>query len=198
MDVNDDEIASRLRDLGEQAVEPSTAAAHLSAMASVEPKRSRRFGRLAVAGAALAGFALGGTGLAAAGAMPKPVEDAVNKVMEVTGFRNRGECVSQAARSGDQAAKDACPKGGRGAHGERSDKANREQRKDDGDPCTGPPAWAGRGRPTPEEKKTHASARAACPDDDAEDATADQTEETTTTTTTTTTTPTTSIPDETP
>ena len=177
--MNDDEVTGRLHELGEVPVEPSTASSHLTAMASVEPTQSRRFGRLAVAGAALAGFILGGSGLAVAGAMPKPVEDAVNKVLETTGFRNRGECVSQAARAGDQAAKDACPKGGKA-------KANLEERKNDGDPCKGPPIWAGRGRPAAEEKAAHLSARAACPND-AADATADAAEEDAESTTTTTT-----------
>lgn len=188
--MNDDEVTARLKELGELPVESSTASSHLTAMASVEPKQSRRFGRVAVASAALAGFLLGGSGLAVAGAMPKPVEDAVNKVLETTGFRNRGECVSQAARAGDKAAKDACPKGG---NGQGRGKANLEERKNDGDPCKGPPIWAGRGRPTAEEKAAHLSARAACPDDSSADATADAAEDDaeSTTTTTTTTAPTT-------
>ena len=175
-----EQLTDRLRDLGRQPIDPATAASQLTAMASVPRARQRRFGRLAVAGAALAAFVLGGSGLAVAGAVPTPVEDAVNQVMEATGFRNRGECVSQAARSGDEAAKAACPKG-KESKGDRgrsgAAKARLEEKKNDGDPCTGPPVWAGRGRPTAAEKEARRAEKAGCPEVDPDDAAEQDAEE---------------------
>ena len=134
-----------------------------------------RAARFAV-GVAVAAIVVGGGGLAVAGGGSGPERDDVARAQAGEGFRNRGECVSQAARAGDEAAKRACPKGGRHAYGTagkpakaRPPKARLEEKKDDGDPCTGPPVWAGRGRPTQEEKAAHRAARAACPDDDEPD-----------------------------
>ena len=143
----DDDLTSRLRDLGRQPVPPATSAAHLTAMSALGPgatRSPRRFGRLAVGLAAITGFLVGGSGLAMAGALPGPVQEGAAEVLAQVGVdapdghRNRGACVSAAARAHggvDEAtpgadpadeertpeeqaafeqAKDACPKGGRG------------------------------------------------------------------------------------
>lgn len=185
-----DDLARRLSGLGDQPVPEDVRARHLHAMRqAVDVSRStpplrRPFGRAVVAAAALAGFLVGSTGFAMAGALPGPVQGVAHDVLsvvqvDVPDWRNRGECVSAAARVGDEAAKAACPKGGPpdgtagrdrtagpdGASGTKGkpakpakpDEADGPNRDDD--PCTGKPPWAG--RRTAEEK---AAAKATCPD----------------------------------
>jgi hypothetical protein len=70
---DDDILLRRLHALGTQPVDPATAATHLTAMATVAPRRAARrsFGhKLRIGAAFAAGLVLGGTGLAAAGALP--------------------------------------------------------------------------------------------------------------------------------
>ena len=182
-----DDLARRLSGLGDQPVPEDVRARHLHAMrqaadASAATTSARRpFGRAAVAAAALVGFLVGSTGFAMAGALPGPVQGVAHDVLsavqvDVPDWRNRGECVSAAARAGDEAGKAACPKGGPpdgtpgrdgtpgpdGAPGQQGkpakpDKAPGPNRDDD--PCTGKPPWAG--RKTAEEKE---AAKATCPD----------------------------------
>ena len=104
----DDDLTSRLRDLGRQPVPPATSAAHLTAMGVLPagPTRSpRRFGRVAVGLAAVTGFLVGGSGLAMAGALPGPVQQGAADVLAQVGVdapdghRNRGACVSAIARA---------------------------------------------------------------------------------------------------
>ncbi len=187
--MDHDDPTRRLADLGRRPVPDELRAEHLHAMrvaarAGVPATPAPRgFGRLAVAAAALVGFLVGSTGFAMAGALPGPVQGVAHDVLsvvqvDVPDWRNRGECVSTAARAGDDAAKVACPKGGRpeGTPGAGRDGAPGQQGKApkagapagpnrDDDPCTGKPPWAGPG--TPEEK---AAARATCPDRAADDA----------------------------
>lgn len=139
----EDDLTRRLRALGTEAVPPGTSAAHLTAMASVAaPQERRRFGRLAVGLAALTGFAVGGSGLAMAGALPGPAQEAAAGVLAAVGVEAPrpasnayGQCVSAAARAhGDdepavgtaageegnsafRAAKSACGEPGRGRGG---------------------------------------------------------------------------------
>lgn len=187
-----DDLARRLSSLGERPVPEDVRDQHLHAMlraadASRPTASARRpFGRAAVAAAALVGFLVGSTGFAMAGALPGPVQGVAHDVLsvvqvDVPDWRNRGECVSSAARAGDEAAKAACPKGGppegtrgrggapgpEGAPGQQGKPAKAEKAatpSSDDDPCTGKPPWAG--RKTAEEK---AAARATCPDRAADD-----------------------------
>ena len=74
------ELADRLRALGTQPVDPPLASAHLTAIAAVRPAGRLRH-RLAVAGALFAGTLIGSTGLAAAGALPRTVQDAASSAL---------------------------------------------------------------------------------------------------------------------
>jgi hypothetical protein len=71
---DDATLITRLRALGSHPVDPATAATHLTAMASSSTPQGRArpsFGtKLRVGAAFAAGLVLGGTGLAAAGALP--------------------------------------------------------------------------------------------------------------------------------
>lgn len=173
--MDENEITQRLRDAGEHQVPSDVRASHLTRMDAARPaaRRPSRFGRMAVAAAAFAGFAVGSTGFAMAGALPAPAQRVAHDVLATVNVNvehpeNRGKCVSEAARADPAAkreAKEACPKGGKGKG--RPDHAGEggppEALMDDGDPCKGPPPWAGRGRPTAQEKADHKSARAGCP-----------------------------------
>jgi len=189
-----DDLARRLGALGSAPVPEDVRAGHLHAMRGASPAGDgrRRFGRLAVAAAALAGFAVGSTGFAMAGALPAPAQGVAHDVLSVVQVdvpdrpANHGSCVSAAAKLDDpaakQAAKEACrtsnpPGRPEGVGGGRPDgagggapatppgqvgKAPKGANADD-DPCTGKPPWAGRkGGPNADE----AAARAACPPDD--------------------------------
>lgn len=73
------ELEARLRSYGGHAVAPATQSQHLTTMASVAAAPARRSSvahKLRVAGALVAGFFLGSTGLAFAGALPDPAQDA--------------------------------------------------------------------------------------------------------------------------
>lgn len=186
MDHHD--LTDRLRDLGEHPVPGHVRDQHLHRMRATSPSvPQRRFGRLAVAAAAVVGFVAGSTGLAVAGALPDPAQDVAHDVLATISVDvpegTRGACVSAAAKdetldpAQKKAAKDACPKGGRPADAGPPDGAGRSGQapghgpkvdKHAEDPCRGRPPWAG-GRLTPEERAQrqadHAAARAAagCP-----------------------------------
>lgn len=181
-----EDLTRRLSDLGTQPVPEAARAEHLHAMRTAEAvdaaPAGRRFGRLAVAAAAIIGFAVGSTGFAMAGALPDPAQGVAHDVLSVVQVDvpdrpdNRGACISAAAKNPDpaakQAAKDACPKGGPpagvpgGPPGEpgssRGPGANRGVGNNDGDPCTGRPAWAGKMTPA-EKEAAKAEAAAQCP-----------------------------------
>lgn len=192
------DLTDRLRALGEPPLPDDLARRHVAAFAAAtagtdlggRSPRPKRFGRLAVAGAAMVGFVAGSTGLAAAGALPGPAQGVAHDVLNVVGVDvpdSRGRCISQAARThGDddaakQAAKDACPQGGKpaGVGGGKPDGVGGgkpegvgggppQELLEDGDPCKGPPPWAGRGQPTDEERAAHQAGRAGCPSAEAE------------------------------
>ncbi len=205
-----DPITDRLRDVGSARIPVATRGTQLRAMhaaystAGVPARRTeKRFGRLAVAMAAIVGFVAGTTGLAMAGALPGPAQGAAVDVLSVVGIDapaakepKRGPCVSEAAKLADpvakQAAKDACPKGpfgnGRtgapgqdGAPGQNKDKPNGKPEANGrsaeapgqvdkaADPCRGRPPWAGKNDLTDEEVAAAKAARAACPDDEADE-----------------------------
>jgi hypothetical protein len=176
-----DDLVRRLHSLGEQPVDPALASQHLTAMAVHRPlPERRRFGRLAVAGAAMAGFLFGGLGLGWANALPGPVQGVANEVLERVGptgpwKENHGKCVKTAAQGeyADQAARKAavkaaakdCPKGnvnGAGTEGEGQGKPDKVKAHGD-DPCKGGPDWAGTGvEPTQAQRDAFEAARAAC------------------------------------
>src|SRR5205085_545283 len=85
--VMDDDatVLSRLRDLGAQPVDPAIAAVHLSAMASSStPHRRARpsfASNVRVGAAFAAGLVLGGTGLAAAGALPDSAQQVAHSAL---------------------------------------------------------------------------------------------------------------------
>jgi hypothetical protein len=144
-------------------------------MAALRRRPQKRFGRAAVAGAALAGFLLGGLGLGYADALPGPAQGVAENMLEFVGiegeWKNRGHCISTQAQApanvtdeaAKAAAKEQCPKGkpeGAGQQGKVKAHAN--------DPCRGAPPWAGRGGgPTAAEQAAHDQARAACGPDTA-------------------------------
>jgi hypothetical protein len=169
MDHN--EITHRLRDAGDQAVPDEVRIRHLSQMHAAAPvvERPKGFGRLAVAAAALVGFALGSTGFAMAGALPDPAQQVAHDVLAVVKVNvdepraNRGQCISAIAKDPDRRpdekrmAKDACPKGRPDHAGTENGKAKGRPdhagapggpngRPHAGDPCKGPPPWAGKGK----------------------------------------------------
>lgn len=189
--MDEDEITQRLRDAGDQPVPGEVRTSHLSQMHAATPvaEKQKRFGRLAVAAAAFVGFAVGSTGFAMAGALPDPAQQVAHDVLavvqvDVENPRNRGQCISAAARANPDdehakaEAKAACPKGkpdhagppdgvgkGRPDHAGVPGGPNGIPHADD--PCKGPPPWAGKGgKATPEEKQAFTEQRAACPPDD--------------------------------
>ena len=73
---HDDHIVGRLRAIGDEPVDPVVTSHHLTAMAALgaAPRKQKRFGRVAVAGAAITGFMFGGLGLGWANALPGPAQ----------------------------------------------------------------------------------------------------------------------------
>ena len=182
--MDENEITQRLRDAGDQPVPGEVRASHLSQMHAATPAAApqpKRFGRLAVAAAAFVGFAVGSTGFAMAGALPDPAQQVAHDVLavvqvDVENPRNRGQCISNAARTiedeaAKQAAKQECKdtiKPGKPDHAGqgngkakgRPDGAGRpDGHPNDGDPCKGPPPWAGN-KMTPAEKDAARAERA--------------------------------------
>lgn len=84
MDENDP-LVERLRGLAGHGIDPSVASGHLDAIARV-PTRTYRFAKLKVGVAFFAGLMLGGTGLAYAGALPAPVQDAAHGALSQVGL----------------------------------------------------------------------------------------------------------------
>ena len=184
LSMEHDEITDRLRTLGEQPVPDATRTHHLHRMASLSAPAPKRFGRFAVAAAAIVGFFAGSTGLAMAGALPDPAQDVAHDVLSVVQVDvpegTRGACVSAAAqepgldKAGKKAAKAACREGehpGKGRSGSAPG-----QTKHATDPCRGKPPWAGKPAKTAEaraeretEKEEFRQGRAACPPDAGED-----------------------------
>lgn len=169
--MQDDQITERLRQLGEHSVPSDVRDTHLHRMSAVShtPVRQKRFGRVAVAAAAMVGFFAGSTGLAMAGALPAPAQGVAHDVLSVVQVdvpdrpNNRGKCISEAAKSFDddpanEAAKkeaiEQCktdnppgrPEGvGRGEGVGRPAHAGQGgERPHADDECKGPPPWAGK------------------------------------------------------
>lgn len=185
--MDENELTDRIRAMGDEPVPDATRDAHLRRIAATPVQPGRRFGRGWVAAAAIVGFLAGSTGLAAAGALPDPAQDVAHDVLAAVQVDvpdgTRGSCVSKIAKSDlpkedKKAAKDGCPKGGRGS-GEGDDEAPGKsgsapgQTRHADDPCRGKPPWAGRNDLTKAEKdELKAERAAACGrdlDDEAED-----------------------------
>ena len=170
---NDDDLEQRLRRLGEVPLDPQIEGAHRLAIAEVvgQGGGSRwRFGWKAVAAAAIAGFLAGSTGLAAAGTLPDEAQDVAHEVLGAVGinvprstegcpegtvYRNHGEYVAAVEAAGgdiEAAAHSECGMPLRATGQRQRPRQPWDARPDtDGDPCTGPPPWAGT-HLTPEER----------------------------------------------
>ncbi|MDZ7673894.1 MAG: hypothetical protein U5K30_02330 [Acidimicrobiales bacterium] len=136
-------ITDRLARLAAQPVPDDVRGAHMHRMAAATPDgpAPKRFGRLAVAGAAIIGFFAGSTGFAMAGALPGPAQGAAHDVLSVLQ-------VDVPDRPGN----------GNGPPDFILD-----------DPCKGPPPWAIDKDMTAEDKAAaQAERRATCGTDDAE------------------------------
>ena len=189
--MEDNEITRRLRAAGEQPVPETTRTEHLHRIAMTTADAPRRFGRLAVAGAAAVGFFAGSTGLAMAGALPDPAQDVAHDVLAVVQVDvpegTRGACVSSAAKdpaldaAGKKAAKEACRQQAPPGHGRTGGTPGQQKAdKHADDPCRGKPPWVGTPAKTPEaraereaQREQFRQQRDACPDTDSADAQAE-------------------------
>jgi hypothetical protein len=82
---DEDDLIRRLHTLGTQPLEPAVSAKTLAAIRDAQRASVRRGTRFKVALAAMAGFFVGGLGLASAGALPADVQDAAQSVLERVG-----------------------------------------------------------------------------------------------------------------
>ena len=180
-----DDLERRIGDLGTQPLPPGLATEHLTKMATVGVP-SRWPSKLRVGAAFLVGLLLGGSGLAAAGALPDPVQHAAYEALDTVGVevpdpeRYHGEeCGDEVKRNhgayvrdDHSLAKTRCGKPIKaGGDDDGEEGAGGGEPKEKG-PCQGPPPWAkGKGKSmTPEEKAAaQAEREAQCPDDEAED-----------------------------
>ncbi|GIU84178.1 MAG: hypothetical protein KatS3mg008_0953 [Acidimicrobiales bacterium] len=195
----DHDLEGRLRRLGAAPIDQSVRSRHLAAVRSALLAEGHAAGvpgswaspwrrRLRTAAAFAVGLLLGGTGLATAGALPGPAQDAAADVLSVFGldvprstegcpagktYRNHGEFVSEVASSGGdaaEAARSACGKPLRGAEGgtgkarDQEGAGARTGRPGEKDPCRGRPPWAGKGLPEAEEARLEAERDRACAD----------------------------------
>jgi hypothetical protein len=181
--VSDDDLEQRLRRLGEAPLDPQIEAAHRLAIAEVVGhgggSHRWRFGWKAIAAAAIAGFLAGSTGLAAAGTLPNPAQDVAHEVLGAVGinvprstlgcpegtvYRNHGEYVAAVEAAGGDVEAAAHSDCGMPQRGNRDGNSNRgTPRPDtDGDPCTGPPAWAGAHLTREEREAAKAERRSRC------------------------------------
>jgi len=139
------------------------------------PLRLHRRSKALVGAAVAGGLLVASTGLAAAGALPDPAQHVAHEVLGSVGVdvpdperyhgpecgetvgRNHGAYVSE-----DPAlAKSDCGKPLRGAAAASGNatKGDRSAKADDGDPCSGPPPWAGRDDLTEDEVAAAKAAR---------------------------------------
>jgi hypothetical protein len=174
MDEHDD-VLQRLRRLGTQPIDPDQRAADLTAMARVRPAATLR-PKLRLAGAFLAGLLIGGSGLAAADALPDPAQHVAHTVLDRVGVdvpdpdRYHGpECGTEVKGNHGEYVRDDhglattdCGKpvqaggGGQGGQGDGGD-----DDADEPDACRGAPPWAGDKTMTSEEKAAAQAERAA-------------------------------------
>lgn len=186
-----DDLEGRLRRLGQAPITPEVEATHRHAIAQAASGRPRaRFGWRAVALASLAGFFAGSTALASAGSLPAPAQDIAHDTLgavgisvprssegcpEGTSYRNHGEYVSAVEASGGDvraAAHSSCgmPVHAGKGNGNKAGAAPGARPDRDGDPCTGPPPWAGTHLDAEAIEVARAERAATCgPDDDGDD-----------------------------
>jgi hypothetical protein len=177
------ELARRLAALGKESVDPAVASGHLTAIAAVQPRRTRRpvrgrFVHSKVAVAFAAGLVLGGTSLASAGVLGNTPQDAVADAAGHVGldlpggtprstegcggqtYKNHGQFVSQ---GGD-------PHSPCGKPMKSTDKTGKaDDRKVPGAGAAkkcGKPPWAGKGNQAKKTPAAVAERRAACGDDE--------------------------------
>jgi hypothetical protein len=177
MDEHDD-VLQRLRRLGTQPIDPDQRAADLTAMARVRPPAALR-PKLRLAAAFLAGLLIGGSGLAAADALPDPAQHVAHTVLGRVGVdvpdpeRYHGpECGTEVKGNHGEYVRDDhglatsnCGKpvqAGQGGQGEGVD-----DDADEPEACRGRPPWAVDKTMTPEEKAAAQAERTAqCGADD--------------------------------
>ncbi|MGQ0432569.1 MAG: hypothetical protein ACT452_09220 [Microthrixaceae bacterium] len=183
--MENSEIEDRLQRLGTHPIAPALQSTHLTAMV---PRGSRWGPKLRVAAAFLAGLLVGGSGLAAAGALPDPAQRVAHGVLDQVGIdvpnpeRHHGpECGAEVKRNhggyvrdDHDLAKSDCGKPVKGTGDEQDadelDDADEGLGSDKG-PCQGPPPWAGKGKTsmTAEEKAAAQDERLTqCGDDEGE------------------------------
>jgi len=190
--MSTDDLEGRLRRLGQAPITPEVEAAHRHSIAqAVSGPPRARFGWKAVALASVAGFFAGSTALAAAGSLPAPAQDVAHDTLgavgisvprstegcpEGTSYRNHGEYVSAVEASGGDvrdAAHSECAKPVHSGKGNGNDKeegvAPGASPDRDGDPCTGPPPWAGTHLDAEAREVARAEREATCGPDDAEE-----------------------------
>jgi hypothetical protein len=183
-----DDLERRLTALGQHPLPPGLASQHLTRIAT-EGRPSRWSSKLRVGAAFLAGLLIGGSGLAAAGALPDPVQHAAHEALGSVGVdvpdpeRYHGdECGDEVKRNHGAYVRDdhalaqtGCGKPVGAAEGEDDERGPKEK-----GPCQGPPPWAGKDKVdmTPEEKAAAQAAREAeCPDEEAGEAEAPEARE---------------------
>jgi hypothetical protein len=187
--MSTDDLEDRLRRLGHTPIAPDVEAAHRRAIAQAAPSPARaRFGWKAVALAALVGFFAGSTALASAGSLPDPAQDIAHGTLgavgidvprshegcpEGTSYRNHGEYIAAVEAAGGDvrgAAHSDCGKPGHADKGKRGAKGAPGATTDrDGDPCTGPPPWAGSHLDPAAKAAAHAEREATCGPEDETD-----------------------------
>jgi hypothetical protein len=178
--VSDDDLEQRLRRLGEVPLDPLIEGAHRLAIAEVvgQGGGSRwRFGRKAVAAAAIAGCLAGSTGLAAAGTLPDTAQDVAHEVLGAVGiniprstvgcpegtvYRNHGEYVAAVEAAGGDVEAAAHSDCGMPLRGNGDGNRGTPRPDTDGDPCTGPPPWAGAHLTREEREAAQAERRSLC------------------------------------
>ncbi len=177
---HEDDIRRRLTALAEQPVPPALSASHLSQMRAVR-HRAGWPAKVRVAAAFLAGLLVGGSGLAAAGALPDPMQHAAHQALDTVGVRvpdperyHGEECGDEVKRNhgayvrdDHSLARSDCGKPvGAGSESE----GDGAEAKEDRGPCQGPPPWA-KQKMTAEEKAAAQEARVAeCGEEDGLDA----------------------------
>ncbi|MEO6317525.1 MAG: hypothetical protein ABIP36_01965 [Acidimicrobiales bacterium] len=190
--MSTDDLEGRLGRLGQVPIAPDVEATHRHSIAQAVSGPTRaRFGWKAVALASLAGFFAGSTALAAAGSLPAPAQDVAHDTLGAVGisvprstegcpdgtsYRNHGEYVSAVDASGGDVRAAAHSDCGKPVH---SSKGNGNDKEDgvapgagpdrDGDPCTGPPPWAGAHLDTEAKDVARAEREATCGPDDADE-----------------------------
>lgn len=117
-----DELTERLAALGRRPVDPALQSEHLTALAGVRSSsafRASLAGRLKVAAGVMAGFLIGATGLASAGALGPVQGIAATAIEKATPLNGLPDSASDKAKA--KAAKDADGKGSIGTERDWSD-----------------------------------------------------------------------------